>query len=662
MSKKLYTGGSLETCIKNACDDLKLLENELKYTIIEEKKSFFKKKVVIEVEIEESDTDKNPEFIEHAEAVKGIDAADNSKNFSEINGSVKIEQGKIIVKDPKENGKAAIIYPSINTKLVINDAAVNSKTEIFENNKIEVILGESAEASRQLNIDTSSDNLKAYLTIKYFPKVIYKLKDVPESNFAALEVEEESLEYPPLYTSGEIKAQLQANGITYGILEDSLSLCTNKEGVNKLLIANGTPVINDEDDDLEIMFNISEKAKFSEDHTGTVDFKSIGFVNSVNKGAVLAINHIGAEGTDGKNLAGGSIKHKKGKKIKLKIGEGCEIKDDNIVVAARQGEPSYIGGRFSIYEMHEVKADVDISTGNIKFDGDVAVYGDVKEGMEVDSGNTVKVGRSIENAKIKAKGNVVVQQNVIFSSIFAGGENLEKIQLLELFNNLESNINQLVEAVKQVNSYNLLGSDRSNGEIIKVLLESRFKAIPKICGNILQVDDANIDDIKNLLKEKLIGLSPLSIKYIDELLEISGTINIEVVKLKDTLAVPVDVTVGYSQNSTIQSSGNITISGKGEYVSNIIANGKVNFLNPSSVARGGIIKAKDEIKCGIVGSVAAVATKLMVEKNGHIYAMVAFPNTSFCVGSKEEVLDVLGKSIHVYLDSDGEIIVDKFLV
>lgn len=646
MAKKLYTGSSLETCIEEACNELKIEKIEIKYKIVEEKKSFFRKKFTIEVEMEEKESNN--------------ETKENLKNFNDIDGTVKVEQGKIIVKNPKDNGKTAVIFPSINTELFIDDTAVNSKTEVFENSKIEVKLRETPEASRQLNITTSSSNMEAYVTIKYLPKITYKLKEAQESNALMLEVEEGNLEYPPLYTVGEIKAQLQANGINYGVLEEELKLCTNKEGVNKLLIAKGDPSVDDEDDRLEVLFNNSDKVKYEEDRTGTVDFKSIGFVNSVNIGTVIAVLHKGKEGADGKNLSGGIIKHKKGKAITPKIGEGCEMKDNNII-AVRQGEPTCIGGKFSIFELHEVRADVDLTTGNIKFDGDVVVYGEVKEGMEVE-GNTVKIGKGIENAKIKAKGNVTVQQNVIFSSVLAGGEDIEKLQLLELFNNLNNNINQLLEAVKQVENYKLLGGNKSYGEVIKVLLETRFKSIPKMCNSIMQVDDVSEDSIKKLLQEKFLGFGPLSIKFLDEILEISSLINNEITILKDTLAVPVDVTVGYSQNSTIQSSGNIIILGNGEYVSNIIANGTVTFIKPSSVARGGLIKAKDEIRCGTVGSIAAVQTKLIVEKNGHIYAQVAYPNTSFCVGSRESTLDVMGKSVHVYLGTDGEIVVDKFLV
>lgn len=642
MIKKTFEGSSVEQCLKLACSELKIKENELRYKIIEEKKGFFKKKAIIEVEFEDN-----------SEKVK--------KDVTDADGTITVESGKIVVNDPKDGGKAAVLIPSVNAKLIIDDKEVSSKTEVFSRNKIEAVLAdETSEPVRKMDINISNNNMKAYITIRYVPKIVYKLKDVQSRNRVVLEVEEKEQQYPPIYTVNELKEQLAQNNIKYGVIEENLKHAVSKEGADNLLIARGDEAVNDEDDTLEILFKSENKKEYSEDKNGTVDFKSIGFVNCVNKGAVLAIKHEGRPGADGKDVAGKVTKHKIGKKISLKTGEGCEIKD-NKVIAARQGEPSYIGQRFCIYNMHEVQSDVDLKTGNIKFDGDVAIHGEVKEGMEVEAGGSVKVAKSVENAKIRAKGNISIQQNVIFSTILAGGQDIEKIQLLQNYSDLYNNINQLIEAVKQVRDYNLLGEGISNGEIIKALLENRFKAVTRIINAIMLSEDAG-DELKKILKEKLVGFGPINIKFVDELVEIASLINNEITMVKGTLSIPVDVSVGYSQNSTIQSSGNIMFTGKGEYVSNIIANGKIAFSNPASVARGGLIKAKSEIRCGTVGSIGAVPTKLTVDKGGNIYAAVAYPNTSFCIDSKECIIDTASKDIHAYLGDDGEITVDKFLI
>ena len=52
--------------------------------------------------------------------------------------------------------------------------------------------------------------------------------------------------------------------------------------------------------------------------------------------------------------------------------------------------------------------------------------------------------------------------------------------------------------------------------------------------------------------------------------------------------------------------------------------------------------------------------KLIVEKNGNIWADIAYQNTKFVVGLQEYILEKPAKNVHVYLDSNGELTVDKF--
>ncbi len=59
-----------------------------------------------------------------------------------------------------------------------------------------------------------------------------------------------------------------------------------------------------------------------------------------------------------------------------------------------EGKPCVKSNIFYVYQVHEVKGDVDISTGNITFVGDVVVQGSVKEGMKVEAGNSVEIKKT----------------------------------------------------------------------------------------------------------------------------------------------------------------------------------------------------------------------------------------------------------------------------
>ena len=75
-----------------------------------------------------------------------------------------------------------------------------------------------------------------------------------------------------------------------------------------------------------------------------------------------------------------------------------------------------------------------------------------------------------------------------------------------------------------------------------------------------------------------------------------------------------------------------------------------------------MLKSKDEIKCGIVGSVGGVTTKLVVGESGHIWAKVAYQNTLFIVGQREYMLEIPCKDVHAYLDDKGDLTVDRLIL
>ncbi|MHC6179268.1 DUF342 domain-containing protein [Clostridium sp. JNZ X4-2] len=648
--KKIFQGISLEDCLKSASYELNKPEDKLKYRILKKQKSFFKKKTVIEVFWE--DGGKNP---------APVPDKDNNLKINENNGTVKVLKGSIIVKDPAAGGKPAVIYKSNNMSIFIDGVEVQNKCEVFAGSDIRTVFAEN-DPKRELNIYVSDDKMKVYAEIRYTPKNEYALRDMEESEKLSLKTQILKSISPAKYTVEEIKEELSNNKVVYGIIEENLKKVV--EISEKLLVARGKEPVNGQDDLIESKFKTF--ADLKEDLGGNVDFKSIGAVNSVKKGDIIAVRHEGTQGESGYDVNGRILKHKKGKRLKLKAGAGCTIKNENTVEAAIDGKPSVKGNTFYVHQVHEISGDVDLSTGNIRFMGDIVIHGSVKEGMKVECGNDLVINKEVERASINAVGNISVGGSVVASRICGGGNNVEKINALEHLEKLNKNLAKLINVIKEIKDYNLLGRDKKDGEIIKVLLESKFKVILKLSINVMadlnmQDNESQGNEIIDLIRTKLMGMGPIGIKNYLELNELIDKVKDKIEDFKNTLALPVNVNISYCQDSDIKSSGDITMTGKGEYISNITGNGIIEFLNRGSVARGGILKSKTGIKCKIVGSTAGVSTILQVGSNGHIWADVAYHNTVFKVGSKEMILDSPGKNVHAYL-KEGLIVVDKFVL
>lgn len=641
MGKKQYNASTVDECLSLASNDLKIPIENIKYEILSEKKSFFKKHVEIEVDYEEK------------AKINVID---------ENNGTVAVVDGEIIIKNPKGNGKNAIISAAPEVYLTVNGERVTTKVEVNEKSDIEVYFDES-KASRVLNIITGDNKMEAFASIKYAPEFTYKLKEAKPSNFLTLNRDIKCKDMPPKYKVEEIKDELRKNGINYGIIEENLIQCTKGETAESILVAKGDPLINDEDDTIEYKFNIQNNAKkIIEDNVGRVDFKSIGTVEAIKEGQILAIKHDGKPGQDGKDIAGIVRKHKNGKKLSLKAGEGCIIKD-NTIVSKTSGKPSLKNGVIHVNQLYTISEDVGIKTGNIKFIGNIVIDGEVNEGMKVESGNDIEIKKNVDRSEIKAKGNILINGNIIGSKVSAGGTDIDSLREMENLEALKKNLESVLETALEIKKFNLLGNETTDGETIKVLIEKKFRSIPKICfaliGEILRKEENSEDKLVLFMKNKLIGLGPIKIKQLSELEEIMNFIDEKKEMLKDSLSIPVDVRINYCQDSQIDSTGDIIIMGKGEYVSEISANGSIYFTGDKSVARGGTIKAKKEVRCKVVGSIGGVATKIIVDNSGHIWSDVAYQNTIFLIGNKEYIFDMPSRNIHAYLDENREIIVEK---
>lgn len=663
--KTKFIGSSLEQCIGDACKLFDVEKDKLDYKIIKKKKGLFIKKVVIEAKpieekVEEVIKEKEVEEIE----TYNIEEKAKKENY----GTVKIKNGELIVKNPKKDGKPANIVIGEDSEYInvkVDGQEVVKRAEIYEHSTIEVSLYDQV-ASRKINISTSKDNIEAFASVYYEPEIIYELKDSEENNELILEKVSKYSKMPPKYTVEEIKEQLSKGGIICGIIEENLQNVIEKSCDN-VLIAKGVRPIHEKDDVIEYRFNVDEREKkLEEDAMGNVDFKSIGTVEAVKKGDILAIRHSSKPGRDGVDVKGKLLKHKLGKKIRIRAGNGCQLSGEKII-ASIEGKPYVKNNAFYVYRMYEVRSDVDLTTGNIEFIGDVLVYGNVKEGMEVNAGNSITINKNVERSKIEGKGNITIKGSILSSDILGGGQDVTKIKAIDNSKALINLLREIIESTKEVKRLDLYGKDKKDGEIIRILMERKYKTLPRTCLNIIRditVCGKDQEEGKIILavKNKLIGLAPLNIKNYRELEDIIKLLEERVVKLEKELTIPIDVIIDYCQDSNISSSGNVYITGKGEYISNIVSNNSIYFTSEKGLARGGQIKAKKEIRCKTVGSISGVTTKLIVGDKGEIWADIAYQNTIFKIGTKEYLLEMPSKDIHVYLDKNGDIIADKLLL
>ncbi|NDV28448.1 FapA family protein [Desulfovibrio sp. JC010] len=137
-----------------------------------------------------------------------------------------------------------------------------------------------------------------------------------------------------------------------------------------------------------------------EKHDGSVDYYNMGYVQSVIVGQVLA------QWEDPEEDGSCALGQRQFTEKELPRGPNTKVNPDNTdqLIATRNGYVFYNeDDLITVKELLNVRGDVNISTGNIFFVGDMVVHGAIKSGLDVKA-NNINVKGVIEQANVHAAG------------------------------------------------------------------------------------------------------------------------------------------------------------------------------------------------------------------------------------------------------------------
>ena len=640
----IFSAGSIEQCLKKASEELGISKDNLKYKIIKEERKFLRKIVTIEV--------KNEKKIKPN---REINYTKKKKNYG-----AEIKNGIIYVKSSDDENDMITIKSCEGVDLFLNGIKTRYIKGAKESDEIKYIIKKDPEPSQSMKISISKDKMGAYITIQSIPHNTYKLEDTELSKNLVLNRVTVEQEFAPKITEAQVKAALVEKGVKFGILDKKIKEVCNENEVDNVLIAEGVQAIEETPEKIEILFRDYDQLEEIANTQDTIDYRNRFLLATVKAGEEIAKIIPAKEGKDGKDVLGNQVKSKSQPKVKIKIGDGCKYENDK-VIALREGKPSFKLNTFKVNEVYKVN-EVNLATGNINFLSDVEVENAVEEGMEVVSGNNVFIGGNVESAKIKATNDIVIEGNILNSTIIAGENIVNRKKYLLALNNIKSIVKELYSALIQVIENNLLGM-RNVGELIKILIENKYNSLITLCNQVLKESEKEENSpLALFIKNKIIGFGPLNITDKIELLEFIDLLEDEEDTLRRLEMYEARIYAKYIQSSKIESMGSIIIQGKGQYTSEITALKNIEFTAYDSVCRGGVLSAGKEIKIKSVGSEAGVNTILKVPRDGIITADIAYSNTIFCFGEKQLVLDRSSKNVRAYLDSMGDIVIDKLLL
>lgn len=215
-------------------------------------------------------------------------------------------------------------------------------------------------------------------------------------------------------TEEKIYKFLAENGIKFGIKENEItSISRNKLYEIEIKIAEGMRPIPGEDAKLEYHFDTTTETKLVETDGGKIDFRELSLIKNVKAGQVLVTMTTPTEGIAGRNIMNEEVKAPEGKKAILPKGKNVVVSYDGMqLISSIDGEVKILDDKVHVFALYMVPANVDNSTGNIRFIGKVIVKGNVLTGFSIEAEGDVEVFGVVEGAKIISKGSIILHRGI----------------------------------------------------------------------------------------------------------------------------------------------------------------------------------------------------------------------------------------------------------
>ena len=225
--------------------------------------------------------------------------------------------------------------------------------------------------------------------------------------------------YPPskngkYMTEKEIRGELERLDIKYGISDKIIAAyMKGRQFCRDIPIAKGKAVVYGKDAVVTYNFNTNPIAKPKLLDDGSVDFHQLSLFTSVKAGDLLATLTPEVPGEAGIDIFGNKINPPSVKKKILKFGKNIKITDDKLKIYSEvDGDVKLEGDTVFVSNTYSVPANVDPSTGDIKYEGNVYVAGNVNTGFTIEATGDIEVAGVVEGATLIAGGNIVLKRGI----------------------------------------------------------------------------------------------------------------------------------------------------------------------------------------------------------------------------------------------------------
>ena len=224
-----------------------------------------------------------------------------------------------------------------------------------------------------------------------------------------------TLEAGAFATLQTIKRAVASAGIRFGFDIDGLrELMEPADHERCVILARGKERIDGADGHLEMC--IDEVMPYTIRPDGSFDYHGAVSVQTVHEGSAVAKVIEATDGKLGMTVKGVLVHAHQGVSLDGNkfAGEGVTCNDAGALIAIQTGVFTKTRqGQMQVTPMLVIEGDLDLSVGNIDTDRPVLIKGDVKSGFKVKSAGDVTVEGVIEDSRISAGGNLIVNKGIL---------------------------------------------------------------------------------------------------------------------------------------------------------------------------------------------------------------------------------------------------------
>ncbi|MFB1100482.1 flagellar assembly protein A [Terribacillus sp. JSM ZJ617] len=686
MKSIISRGRNVREAIELGLELLSVSKKEVDIEIIQQEENGFmgigKKKAVVKLTFVNKNVNNNKEnssvkhLVDKVLQTDQLEQSNYQKKLKEIEspsldeedlaGKAWIEDGDLYVKD------SALGYATVDIEDDIqlfknNILVTTSTTVITETDLLEIkYIGDKKKETRW-KVKVSDEKLSVLLEIEPGYIIKHKLKDVRPNHNIRLEAEKIKTTNNTLNYDDVIK-KLEEHRVIYGINHREIISAIETSEPGTYEIARGKSADPGKDGWLELMVDIDLKSGLVEDENGKINFREIYSIPTVDLGKVIGVVHAPIPGKPGVTVTNEPLPAKQTNLLQLNLKGIVEV--DNKLVAVESGRPAIEQRGTLVIASIKPKLfhrkDVNLSSGNIRFNGDIEILGDVEESMVVEAGGNIFVHKSIVRANMVTTKSIAVKGNVISAELTAGKHNMLIAELGQLLGKMHVQLDTMIALIRQLQQEPAFKSSDFETKglypLLSIFLEKRFKSFIPYAKNYQEVvkngreylEGAGWHQVAEMINEVFLTLSNRIIT-IERLLHLSKKMK-ELVKFSE---VPIEpnsfITVSDTINSNLYCSGDITIIGKGSINTKIHAGGKVRV---NGILRGGEVYGQEGVIINELGSDSGTKTIVTVPAEQTIEVNKAHEGTVLSIGNAVHKLEYAKSNFTARKNSNDIIIFD----